>query len=202
VGWDKLSFSDSALTFPVTGMGIDIGSVGKGYGCGRTAEALKEAGSQAGVLSFGGNVTLFGSVNGEPFRVGIRDPKGSGSEIFGELRLTDTSVVTSGGYERFFDWEGTCYHHLLDATTGYPRESDLLSVTVVCPDGAQADLMSTAFWLMGEEKGLALYEKLCKDPLFVSCDVIFVCADGRVLVSGGLKDSFTLTSQDYRWEEA
>ena len=116
--------------------------------------------------------------------------------------MTDTSVVTSGGYERFFDYEGTRYHHLLDAATGYPRQSDLLSVTVVCTDGAQADLMSTALWLMGEEKGLALYEKLCEDPLFVSCDVIFVCADGRVFVSDGLKDSFMLTSRNYRWEES
>ncbi|MBP3300847.1 MAG: FAD:protein FMN transferase [Clostridia bacterium] len=201
VGWDKLIRTDSALIFPERGMGIDIGSVGKGYGADKTVLALKAAGAEAGVLSFGGNVALFGSVNGEPFRVGIRDPKGSAGETFGELRLTDTSVVTSGGYERFFDYEGTRYHHLLDAKTGYPRQSDLLSVTVACADGAQADLASTALWLMGEEKGLALYEALCENPLFRPFDVIFLCEDGRVLVSDGLKDAFTLTSQNYRWEK-
>ena len=202
VGWNKLTFTDSTLVFPAEGMGIDIGSVGKGYGADQTAKALKEAGAFEGVLSFGGNVTLFGRSGGGSFRIGIRDPKGGAEAIFGELRLTDTSVVTSGGYERFFDCEGTRYHHLLDAKTGYPRQSDLLSVTVVCADGAQADLMSTALWLMGEEKGWALYEALCENALFMPCDVIFLCEDGRVLVSDGLKDSFTLTSQNYRWEKS
>lgn len=200
VGWDKVSLSDSALTFSLQGMGIDIGSVGKGYGADRTVSALKDAGASAGVVSFGGNVALFGQKNGSHFLVGIRDPQSAEGGILGTLSVTDVSVVTTGAYERFFEYEGEVYHHLLDAVTGYPRRSDLLSVTVVCADGAQADLMATALWLMGSQAGWALYEELCQTEGFVPCDVIFVLENGSLWVSEGLEDSFSLSAAGYRRE--
>jgi len=201
VGWDKLILTGDRLIFPVAGMGIDVGSVGKGYGADRTAQALKEAGATGGVLSFGGNVTLFGKKpDGSLFRIGLRDPQGSQSDTVGIFELTDASVVTTGAYERFFEYEGKIYHHLLDATDGYPRESDLLSVTVVCADGAQADLMTTALWLLGAERGWALLEELNRTEGFLPAEGVFILQDGRVWVSEGLDGVFTLTSGDYRVE--
>lgn len=197
VGWEGISLSADSLTFSRAGMGIDIGSVGKGYGADLTVSALKNAGAQAGVVSFGGNIALFGMRDGAPFRIGVRDPKGSGGDYLGILTLTDVSVVTSGAYERYFEYTETVYHHLLDANTGYPRESDLLSVTVICADGAQADLMSTALWLMGGEGGWTLYEDLCKTDGFVPAEVIFVYEDGSVRISDGLSGRFTLTAEGY-----
>ena len=196
VGWDQVVLSEDSLTFLKAGMGIDIGSVGKGYGADKTVLALQKAGAEGGVLSFGGNVALFGTKDGQPFRIGIRDPKDPAASL-GTLSLTDVSVVTSGAYERYFDYEGKRYHHLLDGTTGYPRESDLLSVTVVCSDGAQADLLSTALWLMGEESGLALCENLKNTEDFLPFDVVFVTEDGRVRITSGLKDVFSLTGNGY-----
>ena len=197
VKFSLLTFTESTLTFEKAGMGIDIGSVGKGYGADYTVTALKNAGATAGIISFGGNVALFGTKDGNPFRVGIRDPKGEASEYFGVVTATDTSIVTSGAYERYFEYTGTVYHHLLDATNGYPRKSDLLSVTVLCDDGAQADMMSTALWLMGSEKGWALYETLQKTEGFLPSEVIFVLEDHTVRVSDGIAEHFTLTSDEY-----
>lgn len=202
VGWDKLTLTDTSLTFSLAGMGIDVGSVGKGYGADKTAAALKEDGATGGVLSFGGNVTLFGTKpDGSKFRIGLRDPKGTESDTVGVFTLTDASVVTTGAYERYFEYEGKIYHHLLDPLTGAPRESDLLSVTVVCSDGAQADLMTTALWLMGAEKGWQLLSDLQTAEGFVAAEAVFILADGRVWVSDGLKDSFVLTSDAYRVDQ-
>lgn len=197
VGWEKAALTEESLTFSKAGMGIDIGSVGKGYGADLTVNALKNAGCTAGVVSFGGNVALFGTRDGEPFRVGVRDPESEMGEYLGILTLTDTSVVTSGAYERYFEYNETIYHHLLDAKTGYPRESDLLSVTVICEDGAQADLLSTALWLMGEEKGWELYETVCRREEFSPCQVIFVTKDRSVRISEGLSECFQLTAEGY-----
>ena len=149
------------------------------------------------MISFGGNVALFGEKDGAPFRIGIRDPEKGASEYLGILTITDTSVVTSGAYERYFEYTDTVYHHLLDAKTGYPRQSDLLSVTVICADGAQADLMSTALWLVGRENGWRLYETLRNTEGFLPCEVIFVCADHSVFVSDGIADCFSLTTENY-----
>ena len=197
VDFSALTVTETSLTFARKGMGIDIGSVGKGYGADHTVNALKNAGATAGVVSFGGNVSVFGTKDGQPFRIGIRDPEKGSSDYLGILTVTDTSVVTSGAYERYFEYTETVYHHLLDAKTGYPRESDLLSVTVVCSDGAQADLMSTALWLMGREKGWELYETLQNTQGFLPCEVIFVCEDRTVLVSEGIADRFSLTTENY-----
>ncbi len=197
VDLSALTVTDDALTFARAGMGIDIGSVGKGYGADHTVTALKNAGAEAGIVSFGGNVSLFGTRDGEPFRIGIRDPEGDASEYLGIITATDVSIVTSGAYERYFEYTETVYHHLLDANTGYPRQSDLLSVTVVCPDGAQADMMSTALWLMGGERGWTLYETLQDTEGFLPAEVIFVYKDHTVRVSHGLSDRFSLTSADY-----
>ncbi len=197
VDFSALTVAEASLTFSQKGMGIDIGSVGKGYGADYTVNALKNAGATAGVVSFGGNVALFGTKNGDPFRIGIRDPEAGASDYLGILTVTDTSVVTSGAYERYFEYTETVYHHLLDAATGYPRQSDLLSVTVVCSDGAQADLMSTALWLMGKDAGWQLYETLQRTEGFLPCEVIFVCQDHSVLVSDGISDRFSLTAENY-----
>lgn len=197
VDFSSLIVTETSLTFSKAGTGIDIGSVGKGYGADYTVTALKNAGATAGVVSFGGNVALFGTKDGEPFRVGIRNPKGDASDYLGILTVTDTSIVTSGAYERYFEYTGTVYHHLLDANSGYPRQSDLLSVTVVCSEGAQADMMSTALWLMGGEKGWELYETLQKTEGFLPSEVIFVFDDYTVRVSDGIAGQFSLTSDKY-----
>ena len=196
VGADQLSLNGNTLTFAAAGAGLDIGSVGKGYGADRTVKRLKEAGASAGVVSFGGNVAVFGKKDGGAFRIGVRDPQNI-QGYFGILSVNDVSVVTSGAYERYFEADGVRYHHLLDAKTGYPRQSDLLSVTVVCADGAQADLLSTALWLAGGEEAERILSATAGSGDFLPAEAIFVFADGTVKITDGLKDKFELTKGNY-----
>lgn len=200
VGREHFLLSGNRLTAVSAGCGIDIGSVGKGYGADLTVRKLQEAGASSGVLSFGGNVAVFGNGN-ETFRIAIRDPEET-SEYVGILTLSTGSAVTAGAYERFFEYGGTVYHHLIDATTGYPGESDLLSVTVVCEDGAQADLLATALWLSGKEEGLRILRELDGQEGFCPSQAVFVGTDRTVTVTEGLAASFSLTSSEYCLEDS
>ena len=103
------------------------------------------------MVSLGGNIQAIGTKpDGSSWRVGIRDPKGSQQDYAGVLQVQNEAVVTSGGYERYFEEDGRTYIHIIDPRTGYPVENDLLSVTIVSPDGTLADGLLQPFilWAM------------------------------------------------------
>ena len=102
----------------------------------------------------------------------------------GTLSVVETAVVTSGGYQRFFERDGKRYHHIIDPATGRPAESGLKSVTVVCADGALADALSTAFFVLGLDRALDYQKK------YGGFEAVFVSDDGAVTVTDGLRDSF------------
>ena len=92
-------------------------------------------------------------------------------------------------YERYFEENGVRYHHILDPKTGCPAESGLVSVTVLCKNGAWADALSTACFVLGTDKALALRDDLAAQG--VAFELVFVTDDGRVLYTGGLAAAFT-----------
>lgn len=103
----------------------------------------------------------------------------------GVLSTADKAVITSGGYERYFEQDGQVYHHIIDPQTGYPSESDLTSVTIVCSDGTTADALSTALFVMGLDGAKELYRS-------GSLDFEMILYDGsKVYVSEGIADSFS-----------
>ena len=155
VGYEKLSLESNILTFQKAGMGIDIGAVGKGLTAKKTEDILKEFGYQNAVINLGGNVTVFGDKQGQGFNIGIQSP--FSSEVLGVINVSNTSVVTSGTYERKFEYDGITYHHLLDTTTGYPSNTGIASVTVICKNHMLADAFSTAIFLSGTEEGTTLF---------------------------------------------
>ena len=106
--------------------------------------------------------------------------------------VEDEAVVTSGGYERYFEEDGRTYIHIIDPRTGYPVENDLLSVTIVSPDGTLADGLSTALYIMGYDKAVQFWEQH-QDEF----DVILITADEQIHVSKKLQDSF---QSDKNWE--
>lgn len=138
------------------GMEIDLGSVAKGYAGDVLAAMLMENGVSSAMLDLGGNIQTVGArPDGSPWRVGIRDPEGDGN--IGVVEVTDKAVVTSGGYERYFEEDGVRYWHILDPKTGAPARSGLLSVTVIGDSGVLCDALSTALFVMGREKAVSFW---------------------------------------------
>lgn len=183
--------SECLLTLP-EGVEIDLGGIAKGYTSGRIMAIFEKYGIQSGIVSLGGNVQLYGTkADGSPWKVAIQNPDTStdAADYIGILEIKDKAVITSGGYERYFEQDGKTYHHILDPDTGYPAESGLTSVTIVSEDGTLADGLSTSLFIMGKKKALE-YWRAHAD----SFDVILVEEDGTITLSEGIQDEF---SSDY-----
>ncbi len=170
------------------GMEIDLGSVAKGYAGQLAAQMLREHGVQSALLNLGGNVQTVGAKpDGSPWQIGIKDPQGEDAMMV--LSVEDQAVVTSGGYERYFEQDGQTYWHIMDPSTGHPADSGLISVTIVGDEGVVCDGLSTALFVMGLEKAADLWAQ--------SGDfgAVFVTASGEVYITEGLQDRFALTEQ-------
>ena len=185
VDFSAVTAADGAVALPA-GMELSFGAVAKGYAAQQAAEAIAAAGVESAILSLGGNVqTLGAKPDGSLWQVGVQDPADPAATL-GTLSVTGgIAVVTSGGYQRYFEEDGHRYQHILDPETGYPAESGLTGVTVVCPDGARADALSTALFVLGEQGALELWRQ-AKD-----FELLLVTADGRAVVTPGLTDSFS-----------
>ena len=150
----QLTFDEQEkkVAFETQGMKLDFGGIAKGYTSAQIMEIFQNCGVESGMVSLGGNVQVLGNkIDGTPWRVGIQNPN-TEEEYLGVLEVKDKAVITSGGYERYFEADGNVYHHIIDPGTGYPAGNDLDSVTIVSTDGTLADGLSTALFVMGLEK--------------------------------------------------
>lgn len=182
IGYEKIKVDGNAVSVGEN-MALDLGGIAKGYCSDRIVQILTERGVTSAIISLGGNVYALGTKpNGEPWTVAIQDPNDR-SKAIGNINVIDKAVITSGGYNRFFEIDGREYCHILDPATGKPAENGLISVTVVGNNGAEADALSTALYVMGTDKAVrfAVDEEL---------DVILVTEDGRLIISDSLFDSF------------
>ncbi|MGA1790915.1 MAG: FAD:protein FMN transferase [bacterium] len=167
------------------GMGLDLGGGAKGYAVDEAVNRLKELGIKAGIVNAGGDLKVFGSKpGGIPWNIGIQDPEYS-DRIMGSIVLTDTALVTSGDYERFIVYEGIKYHHIIDPKTGWPARG-CKSVSIQYHRAFDADILSTAIFVLGPEKGMTLLERL------PGVEGMIVDASGRIDVSSGWKDKLKL----------
>ena len=189
-----IAISGDTVTMPA-GMELSLGAVAKGYAAQKAAEAMAAAGAEHAILSLGGNVQTLGETrpDGKSWQVAVTDPSDTGAYV-GTLSVGQTAVVTSGGYQRYFDEDGVRYIHILDPATGRPADNDLLSVTVVTADGARADALSTALFVLGSEGALD-YAAAHGDV-----EAVLITKDGRVIVTGGLRDGFTEAGKGYTYE--
>ena len=175
------------VTLP-EGMEIDLGSVAKGYAGQLAAQMLREHGVQSALLNLGGNVQTVGTKpDGSPWQIGIKDPQGEDAMMV--LSVEDQAVVTSGGYERYFEQDGQTYWHIMDPSTGHPADSGLLSVTIVGKQGIICDGLSTSLFVMGLEKAADLWAQSG------DFEAVFVTASGEVYITEGLRDHFALTER-------
>lgn len=175
----------SSITLP-EGMEIDLGGIAKGYTSGRVMEVMKRYGIESAVINLGGNAHVLGSKpDGSAWKVGIQDPNDTNGYL-GGVSVRDKAIITSGGYERYFEKDGVTYHHIIDPSTGYPAENGLISVTIVSADGTLADGLSTSLFVMGKDKAVD-YWRTHSDEF----DMILLTDDEQLYVSEGIKDSFT-----------
>ena len=189
VDYRKIQYdaADGDVTLP-EGMEIDLGSVAKGYAGQLVAQMLREHGVQSALLNLGGNVQTVGAKpDGSPWQIGIKDPQGEDAMMV--LSVEDQAVVTSGGYERYFEQDGQTYWHIMDPSTGHPADSGLISVTIVGNEGVVCDGLSTALFVMGLEKAADLWAQSG------DFEAVFVTASGEVYITEGLRDRFALTKQ-------
>lgn len=192
-GWDRLTVTNTGLSMP-EGFRFDPGGIGKGYAAEQTKALLKEQGVASAILSLGGNISVLGAKpDGSDWVIGIQDPENPASQ-FALVRVKDAAVVTSGGYQRYFEEDGRRYCHILDPKTGYPAESGLLSVTIVSKDDTMADALSTALYVMGAEKA----ERFWRES-GLEFDCIIMDEQRHVFVTEGLEKIITCTSGFELW---
>lgn len=188
-GLDKINLiknADGYRVFLKEGASIDLGAVGKGMALEILRNMLKEKQEVKGaVVTIGGSVLAYGEKpDGSDWKVGIVDPFTAG-ESLGVLTVpAGYCVSTSGDYERYIEVDGKKYHHILDEKTGYPAESGVRSVTILCESGWQSDAFSTACFVLGEKEGKKLAESF-------GIEALFVLEDGTVSMTAGMEGYFT-----------
>lgn len=184
----QISYSEEnrKISFGKDGMEIDLGGIAKGYTSARIMDIFKSCGITSGLVNLGGNVQVLGAkTDGSKWRVAVQSPNDE-SDYLGVLSVSDKAVITSGGYERYFEQDGKTYHHIIDPKTGYPAENGLTSVTIVSADGTLADGLSTSLFIMGKEKA-AEFWRAHSDEF----DAILLSEDGTLYVTEGIADDFS-----------
>lgn len=170
------------------GQSVDLGGIAKGYAADEVKRILKENHVNNALINLGGNVLTMGKRPDEtPWQIGIQNPLAPTGNNFGNLSLSEKTIVTSGSNERFFIKDGIRYHHIIDAKTGSPAQSSLLSVTVVCDCSVDADALTTALFVLGLEAGVNLLHRY-------NADAIFITNNLGLYLSEGLKDCFTIAN--------
>lgn len=195
VGSDKIDFNEETrkISFKNKGMEIDFGGIGKGYITDELVKILTDEKVESAIINLGGNVFGFRKKpDGSLWNIAIRDPN-EPDKYMAAIRLEDRAVITSGGYERYFEENGIIYHHILDPRTGKPSESGLKSVSIISKDGTLADALSTSLFIMGEEKAIGYWKENGSN-----FDILLMTNDNRLIVSAGIKDK--VISDNYKIE--
>lgn len=167
---NKVSLSDPEAQ-------IDLGGIAKGYICDKVTEFLKDNGVECAIVNLGGNIAVIGQKNGkDDFMVGIEKPFSDRSEVVGAVAAHDKTFVTSGIYERCFEQDGKTYHHILDVNTGYPVDSDIISVSIISDLGesVNCDGLSTLCLTLGVDEATKLINSID------GVEAVFIDKDGNI----------------------
>jgi thiamine biosynthesis lipoprotein len=175
----ELDQAAGTVSFRQQGVRINLGGIAKGYVVERGASILRAQGVRHGIVTAGGDSRLIGDRRGQPWMVGIRDPRVDG-EVAISVPLENEAISTSGDYERYFEEGDTRYHHIIEPSSGEPA-SGVHSATVFGPDAVITDALSTSVFVMGVDKGLRLIATL---PDYES---IVIDSEGRIFYSDGLQ---------------
>ncbi len=166
---------------------IDLGGIGKGYAVDKALEIIRKFGINNGCINLGGNIYVLGTPPGKhAWKIGVQDPRNQ-DEILGYLELKNEATATSGDYERFFEFKGKRYSHIINPQTGRPV-SGTIATTVVAPTGTEVDALSTIVFVLGHEKGLEFIKKIPNADAMIA----YEGKDGKITIdmTQGFKDKF------------
>jgi len=181
VGYRKIILNEKERTVFLRdkGMKIGFGAIGKGYAADKAKELLVSKQVVGGIINAAGDLTTWGTkANGEKWLIGIANPL-SKEKIFSWLPVVESSVATSGNYEKYVEFDGVKYSHIIDPRTGYPS-TGVNSVSIFDKSAEICDALATAVFIMGKEAGLSLINQLG------GTEVILVDSDNEVHKSSGI----------------
>ena len=191
VDYRQVELDGNHLRFGMEGMQLDLGAIAKGYIADRIKDYLVSEGVKSAIIDLGGNILCAGvRPDSAPFRIGIQRPFADRSETAAIVKIAGKSVVSSGIYERYFEKDGTLYHHILNPKTGYPYDNGLVSVTIISDLSVDGDGLSTSCFALGLDKGLELIESL------PDTYAAFITEDGTLHFSDGLEETFSAELTD------
>ena len=165
VDYRRIRISGNSIYLPA-GFNIGLGGIAKGYAVDRAAAVLKRAGFRDSLVDGGGDVLLSGTRFGQPWRLGIQDPRGPHGAILGTMAVSDAALVTSGDYERFKIVDGVRYHHIIDPRTGYPADASI-AVSVLCKTAEEGVVLAKGVFILGPDRGMALARAQNIDALLI-----------------------------------
>lgn len=188
-----LNKEENSVYLKEKNMILDLGGIAKGYIADIISEFLLSKGVSKAILDLGGNIFALGEKSkGESWTIGVQNPFENRGSPLGTLKVSNKSIVTSGIYERFLEFNGVKYHHILNPKSGYPYDNNLSSVTIISSKSIDGDALSTATFGMGLSKGLDLINSLSY------AEAIFVTKDREIYLSDGIKNDFTLMDTEFK----
>lgn len=191
-GYQYLELNKKSAKLTQTKVELDLGGIVKGYAADSVQKIMKKNGVEHAFVNLGGNVLVIGDkVDGSAWKVGIQDPRRGRGTVMAIVDAKDMTIVTSGNYERYFEENGTLYHHIIDPKTGYPAQNNLLSVSIISRSSFDADALSTSVYVMGLKKGMKFIEAMDK------VEAMFITKDLDVYFSSGLKEVVEIKSKDF-----
>ena len=181
VGYENIAINGNEITLK-NGMALDLGATAKGYIGDEVRDVINDSFVYSAIVDMGGMIITKGDGKSDDesyFTIGLQYPDDNG-ECFFTFDCLETTISTSGGYQRYFESDGVRYHHILDSKTGKPSESDISSVTVIGEQGFECDALSTAFFVMGVDKTIG-YVNTHKNDSFKNSRVIILSSDLKTL---------------------
>ena len=182
VGFENIILNEKEQTvfLKLKGMKIGFGAIGKGYAADRAKEILIKNNVKSGIINASGDLTAWGQKpSGEDWMVAIVNPLNK-TKVFSWLPIKNKSIVTSGNYERFINFDGKSYSHIIDPRTGYPSQG-ILSVTIITENAELADALATSVFVLGEEIGINMINQL------KGVDCIIINSDNKIIKSKNIK---------------
>lgn len=189
VDYKKVKIEGNTVTLLDPDAAVDLGGIAKGYIADRLDDLLREKGVNSAMINLGGNVVLIGEKpDGSLWNVGIQRPYSDRTAVIGSVKAADSTLVTSGTYERKFEEDGVIYHHVLDPDTGYPVDTDLESVTIKAKRGNSSfcDGLSTVCLMLGEEKAENLVETLQNKYPEMALEAAFIDKNDDMVQTDGM----------------